>query len=299
MNLHQLDLNLLIVFDAVMTERSVRRAAERIGLSPPATSNALGRLREALGDRLFVRSSVGMVPTVKAEAIAGDVRAALSMIEKTIARTDSFDPALATRSFTIGMTDFGAAVLMPPIVQRLRALGSGLRLHLPAVDAGSYGGMLDTGRIDIAVGLLPEGEARHGRERLFRDSWLLLADARNERVHDPMEAATYAALDHIVFSPHGERVTLVDRFLRRHGISRRPVITVSHIGLMPALIAGSSYIATISARLAAAYARDRRFKTAKLPFLVDHFDVDQVWNRRNDREPALVWLRQQIQAAAA
>lgn len=297
MNLHQLDLNLLIVFDAVMSERSVRRAAERIGLSPPATSNALNRLRVAVGDRLFVRSPAGMAPTVKAEAIAPDIRAALSMIEKSIARIDSFDPAVASRAFTVGMTDFGAAMLMPPIVQRLRRLGNDLRMHIPAVDAKTYGEMLDTGRIDLAVGLLPEGEARHERELLYRDSWLLLADAGNHRVHDPMDAATYAEQDHVVFSPHGEQVTMVDRLLRQHGISRRALVTVSHIGLMPALIAGSSYIATISARLATAYARDGRFKTARLPFLTDRFDVVQIWNRRNDQDPALIWLREQVRAS--
>lgn len=299
MNLRGLDLNLLVVFDAVIAERNVHRAAERIGLSQPATSNALKRLRLALDDPLFVRSPQGMVPTARAEALAPDVRAALALIEATIARTETFDPRHARRTVNLGMTDFGAAVLLPRIAERLGQYGDGLQLRVPFVDARSYGAMLDDGRIDLAIGLLPEGEARHGREVLFRDSWILLADAANDRVRDPMDADRYAALDHVVFSPHGEPLTVVDRLLRRQGIRRKAVITVSHFGMMPSLIAGSDRIATISERLAGVYAQSGELKTARLPFLTDRFDVVQVWSRRYERDPALVWIREQMRAAAS
>lgn len=298
MNLRGLDLNLLVVFDAVMAERNVHRAAERIGLSQPATSNALKRLRLALDDPLFVRSPQGMVPTARAEALAPDVRAALSLVEGVMARTERFDPRRARRAVNLGMTDFGAAVLLPRIAKRLGRFSDGLTLRVPLVDAKTYRTMLDDGRIDLAIGLLPEGDARHGREVLFRDTWTVLADRSNDHVREPMDAGIYAALEHVVFSPHGEPVTVVDRLLRRQGIRRKAVVTVSHFGMISALIAGSDRIATISQRLAGLYARSGGFKTARLPFLTEHFDVVQVWNRRYDRDPALSWIREQVRAAA-
>src|SRR5438270_8326630 len=169
MNVQDVDLNLLRVFDAVLQERSVTAAAGRLGLTQPAVSNALARLRTLLGDALFVRTARGMEPTPFARGVAEPVRQALALLDTALAHGPGFDPASATRAFRFYMSDLGQVEFLPPLVERVQRLAPGVKLEAAAFDLEDIADALGSGALDIAVGFLPGLGPPIARRALFRD----------------------------------------------------------------------------------------------------------------------------------
>src|SRR5256885_7311642 len=176
-NIQDVDLNLLRVFDAVLRERAVTAAAARLGLTQPAVSNALARLRAVFGDPLFVRTPSGMDATPFARELAEPVRQALALLESALAHGPGFDPASATRAFRFYMSDLGQIEFLPPLIERIQKQAPGVRLEAVALEVEDIAGALAAGSLDLAVGFLPGLGPPTRRRALFRDPYLCLMRA--------------------------------------------------------------------------------------------------------------------------
>src|SRR5690348_4700058 len=181
MNVHDLDLNLLRVFDAVLREKSVTAAAAGLELTQPAVSNALSRLRGVFGDPLFVRTPTGMDATPFARELAEPVRQALALLESALAHGPGFDPASATRAFRFYMSDLGQIEFLPPLIERVQQRAPGVRLEAVALEVEDIAAALAAGSLDLAVGFLPGLGSPVSRRPLFRDPYLCLMRADQDR----------------------------------------------------------------------------------------------------------------------
>ena len=291
-NVQDLDLNLLRVFDAVLHDRTVTAAAARLRLTQPAVSNALGRLRQLLGDPLFVRTASGMEATPFARGVADPVRQALALIETALARGPGFEPATATRAFRFYMSDLGQVEFLPPLVERVQRLAPSVRLEAVAVDIEDIADALASGALDIVVGFLPGLGPPIARRALFRDPYVCLM-----RTDHPIERLTkkkFLEASHalVTYRAGGHRV--IEEALERAGVARRIALRVPHFTVMPMVLERTDLILTLPARVARVYESRGRFKSLPPPVPIPAAEVAVHWHERFDGDPGNRWLRQQI-----
>jgi len=291
-NVQDLDLNLLRVFDAVLHDRTVTAAAVRLRLTQPAVSNALGRLRQLLGDPLFVRTASGMEATPFARGVADPVRQALALIENALAHGPGFEPATAARAFRFYMSDLGQVEFLPPLVERVQRLAPGVRLEAVAVDIEDIGDALASGALDIVVGFLPGLGPPIARRALFRDPYVCLM-----RADHPIERLTrkkFLEASHalVTYRAGGHRV--IEEALERAGVARRIALRVPHFTVMPMVLERTDLILTLPARVARVYERRGRFKSLPPPVPIPAAEVAVHWHERFDGDPGNRWLRQQV-----
>ena len=291
-NVQDLDLNLLRVFDAVLHDRTVTAAAARLRLTQPAVSNALGRLRQLLGDPLFVRTASGMEATPFARGVAEPVRQALALIETALAHGPGFEPASATRAFRFYMSDLGQVEFLPPLVERVQRLAPGVRLEAVAVDLEDIGDALASGALDIVVGFLPGLGPPIARRALFRDPYVCLM-----RADHPIERLTrkkFLEASHalVTYRAGGHRV--IEEALERAGVARRIALRVPHFTVMPMVLERTDLILTLPARVACVYERRGRFKSLPPPVPIPAAEVAVHWHERFDGDPGNRWFRQQV-----
>src|SRR5882762_6395777 len=203
MNVQDVDLNLLRVFDAVLRERGVTPAAARLGLTQPAVSNALARLRALLGDALFVRTPKGMDATPFARELAEPVRQALVLLESALAHGPGFDPASATRAFRFYMSDLGQIEFLPPLIERVQKLAPGVRLEAVALEVEDIAGALTAGALDLAVGFLPGLGPPVRRRALFRDPYLCMMRADHPTIKKTLSRKQFLEASHALVSYRG------------------------------------------------------------------------------------------------
>jgi DNA-binding transcriptional LysR family regulator len=292
MNVAELDLNLLRVFDAVLHERSVTAAAARLELTQPAVSNALGRLRALFGDPLFVRTARGMEATPFAREVAEPVRQALALLETALAHGPGFDPATATRAFRFYMSDLGQVEFLPPLVERMQRVAPGVRLEAVAVDVEDIADALGSGVLDAAVGFLPGLGAPVVRRALFRDPYLCLmrADHPIERLTKKRFLEASHAL--VTYRAGGHRV--IEEALERAGVARRIALRVPHFTVVPMVLERTDLILTLPARVARVYERRGRFKSLPPPVPIPQAEVAVYWHERFAADPGNAWLRGQL-----
>lgn len=300
MELGGLDLNLLVALDALLSERSVTRAAGRVGLSQPGMSNALARLRRLFGDPLLVRRGATMAPTPRAEALAEPVRAALELIRGALGERASFDPASERRTFRLSCSDYSVLMLVGPLVRALAREAPQVRVEvLPRIaDAGRA---LAAGEIDLVVEPAEiMGEAGLQALRLWEDRWMCCVWAHNTRVKRRLSLQRYLELGHLVYSmgAAGQPVALPDRHLARLGLERRVEVSVESFLLAPFLLQGTDLV-TLVPRRAESFLRrtgDIRIlpSPVELPVLVEML----WWHPRVNADPAHAWLRGRIEAVA-
>lgn len=290
MNLRGIDLNLLVVFDALMTERSVSRAAKRVGLSQPATSNALGRLRTAFDDPLFVRQRSAMVPTSRAEAIASHVRAGLGHLDVALGVQPAFQPSTAELDLVIATADYASLMIMPGLVRRVRRQAPHVRLKV--VPYGPVRPFEALARSDVdmlvgpPVGLPPEITVG----RVFEDGLTCLVRGDHPRVGRRLTVPRYAELDHLLVSPLGGARGPVDAALATLGRSRNVALRVPDFVLAPLIVATTDLIATLPSRIASLLATPLGLRALRPPLPLPKFAYATMWNRRRDSDPALTWL---------
>src|SRR5882672_2648032 len=203
MNVRDVDLNLLRVFDAVLRERGVTPAATGLGLTQPAVSNALSRLRGVFGDPLFVRTPSGMDATPFARELAEPVRQALALLESALAHGPGFDPASATRAFRFYMSDLGQIEFLPPLIERVQKLAPGVRLEAVALEVEDIATALAAGALDLAVGFLPGLGPPVRRRALFRDPYLCLMRADHPTIKKTLSRKQFLAASHALVSYKG------------------------------------------------------------------------------------------------
>jgi DNA-binding transcriptional LysR family regulator len=293
-----LDLNLLKVFDAVMQTRSVSRAAEVLGVGQSAVSHSLARLREATGDPLFIRSAGRMEPTPRAQRLAEPMRDALLMAVRALApeAAGPFDPARSRTMFRIAAGDYAATIVLRGLAGEIAEAGWDMALSVRPLDRHTAPAMLDSGEVDLAIGLFPKVQPWQDRHVLFDEGHACLFDGERLGLRAPLSLADYVAQPHILPSLHGELSSFVDAALEAAGGQRRRVMATPHFLSIPLLLKTVPAIATLPARLAVACANAAALTTSPLPFESPRFEVSMAWHRRDTASPPHRWLRERIVA---
>src|SRR4051812_17126866 len=291
MNVADVDLNLLRVFDAVLHEGSVTAAAAWLGLTQPAVSNALARLRSLLGDPLFVRTPKGMDATPFARELAEPVRQALALLDAALAHGPGFDPASATRAFRFYMSDLGQIEFLPPLIERVQRAAAGVRLEAVALEVEDIADALATGALELAVGFLPGLGPPVRRRALFRDPYLCLM-----RADHPIRALTKRrfldAAHALVPYRGGHRV--VEEALERAGLAQRIALRLPHFTVVPMVLERTDLICTLPARVARVFERRGKLKSLPPPVPIPVADVAVHWHERFEADQGNRWLREQI-----
>jgi len=296
--LSQLDLNLLRIFDAVARERHVTRAAERLNLSQPAVSNALARLRVALGDELFLRRPGGVELTALATALAGPIAEALDRLAETLSVRAPFEPATARRVFTVAMSEYAEAALVPRVLERLRADAPHCLLAVSHADRTNAEALLERGDAQLAIAVLPEPSALYTRIRMLPEAFLTLMRADHPLAEGALTLERFLSVPHLLHSPNGSRDGALDRVLAEQGQARRLGAVVAHLAAVPQILARTDMIITLSARLATQMAEGHRLVTRAPPIDVKHTRLSMVFHRRFEADPGHAWLRRLLIAEA-
>lgn len=290
--LQQFDLNLLTTLDVLLEERSVSRAAVRMGLTQSAMSRALGRLRDALGDPLLVPAGRGLERTPRAEAIAGPLREVLADVRTRVLAPAVFDPATTTRRFSVSSTDYTDVVLMPEIYAELARSAPGLGVDLVG-PAAAFARGLEEAQVDLVVGIAAAASRSLRARALFRDGWACLV---------PADHAGALTLDHWLATPHivvgtsRTAVGPVDAVLAREGLTRRIGARVHTFGLVPAIVAATGWVATLPRRVAERGGRGVRFEPS--PLALPEITLSMLWHERAHHDPAHVWFREVVATVA-
>ncbi len=301
MNFAAVDLNLLRVFDAMMMELSTTRAGERVGLSQPAVSSALGRLRHITGDALFVREGNRMVPTVRAQALSEPLRAALRQMEEALASVSRFDPSTATDTFRIIGSDYFSALLMPGLVRTVRAEAPGVTVQMLDVPTGEIVARLSDGTLDLAVDAefeVPDWICTRTLHRSFivtaaRRGHPALA-AAGLRPGERIPAELYCAIPQVLMSMDGSRTGTVDRVLAEQGLARRVVLTVPHFQAVALVVAEAGLLGSLPVHYATRMAPMPDLDLYLPPVDPPMLDSLLFWHRRRDGDAALAWVRDHI-----
>lgn len=288
-----LDLNLLVVFDAVMQDRSLTRAARRLGLSQPATSHALARLRTVLHDPLFVRAPDGMRPTPRAQQIAGQVREALRLLRITV-EPERFDPATSQRRFTLVVNSYAARTIVPGLTRRLADQAPGVMLDVRPIGRLEVLDSLDTDGADLALTVLGEGGERFKCVRVAEDDYVAVLDRNHPAAQmRVLTAERLAAMPHIELTSTGNDTSFVDRALADRGLTRRVAVRVPFLS-STLLLVNSDYITVLPRRVAIDLAAICPLVVKDLPFASPWLVLSMIWHRRLDTHPAQRWLREAV-----
>jgi len=293
MNVSGLDLNLLRVFDAVLRDRSVTSAAKHLGLTQPAVSNALARLRVQFEDPLFVRTPTGMDATPFARELSEPVRQALALLESAMAHGPGFDPATSTRAFRFYMSDLGQIEFLPPLVERAQRVAPGVRLEAVSLEVEDIGDALAAGALDLAVGFLPGLGPPVRRQPLFRDPYVCLMRADHPYAGKTLSRKKFLAASHALVSYKGGH-RVIEEALERAGLARKISLRVPHFTVVPMVLERSDLILILPSKVARVYERQGRFKFLPPPVPIPPADVAAHWHERFERDPGNRGLREMI-----
>ena len=292
MELRDIDLNLLVVFNQLLTERKVSAVAERLGLSQPAVSNALRRLRALLDDPLFVRTGRGMEPTPFALQLAEPVAYALGTLHHALNQPQRFDPATSQRSFTLAMTDIGEIYFLPVLMEALARAAPGVRISTVRDTGARLRDEMESGAVDLAIGLLPALQAGFFQRRLFRQRYVCLLRRGHPAAAQPLTLARFSALDHVVVISGGTGHSEVDAMLERAGVERRVRLVVPHFIAVGHILHSTDMIATVPERFATRCAEPFDLVALPHPANLPEIAINLFWHERYHRDPASRWLRE-------
>jgi LysR family transcriptional regulator, nod-box dependent transcriptional activator len=298
MDLHRLDLNLLVALDALLSERSITRAAERLHLSPSATSGALSRLRNYFEDDLLKQEGRRMVPTPLGETLQTSVRDCLLHVQATIDVRPQFDPSTSNRKFTLMMSDYVSAVLMPDVIMRVQQEAPGVTIELLA--NSQPWAALDRGEADFVI--IPENFTRreHPSETLFEDEFVCVCWTENRLINDSISAEQFLQLSHVVARIGTERPPTIDAwFFERFGHVRRIGVVAMNFTSVPRLLIGTPRIALMHKRLAVTLAATLPIRLLDAPFRMPKLVEFIQWHRYRDADPGRKWLHRLLQSSAA
>ena len=290
-DLARLDLNLLVALDALLQERSVTRAAARIGIGQSAMSASLARLRRLFDDELLTRAPDGMRPTPRAIALAEPLRGVLRGVQALVHREEHFDPATLERTFTVSLPDSLEILLGPRLVAHLRTHAPGIRLLLRSVEAVRILDELDADRVDLALGFFTRGQVHHKQRLLYRDSYVVLFNADLVGLEAPIGLDEYLRFPHVLTSLRETAHGVVDDALAKIGRSRVLAVTTPRFLVVPSLVRAAPLLATMHARLATSFAGSLGLSVSPVPVPLDEVAVSMLWHTSYDRDPAHRWLR--------
>lgn len=294
MNLRKFDLNLLVIFQAIMARGSVAGAARQVGLSPSAVSHALARLRSMLNDELFRRTSKGLEPTARALELNEEVSAGLLHIAHALEQQHRFEPAKTERVFTLQIADYVSGMLLPRLAKRLREEAPGISAEVVpfTLDANMRADTADV-QVRFTPGALRPSVSRS--QRLLTDHFIVVMRPDHPAANSHMTVELYASLNHVRLSPASIGTTIVDDALARRGLKRRIVMTVPSWYDMPEIVENTDLIAIVPRRWLAADARLAKLRSVPLPLDEVRFAIDLCWDVRRERDPGHRWFRTLIE----
>lgn len=291
MNLNKVDLNLFIVFDAIYTEANLTRAGQIVGITQPAVSNALSRLRETFNDPLFVRTAQGMVPTPMAQNIIGPVRNALQLLRVSVQESRIFNPLQANKTFRISMTDLIEAVILPPLFQRLRRQAPAVQIESFLAKRRETTKELAAGRIDFAVDapLNTDPQVRH--VKLLEDRYVCAMRKGHPLAKDKISLDDYLSLTHIHISSRRSGLGLVDLALGKMGIQRKIALRSQHYLMASQVMQQTDMAMTVPE----SFAHRHGLHAVDLPVNdVPAQETHLYWHESTDQDPANRWMREQL-----
>ncbi|MFP0196039.1 LysR family transcriptional regulator [Pseudomonas sp. PHC1] len=292
-DLRRIDLNLLVILDALLGEQHVTRAAERLHLSQPAVSHALARLRDLLGDPLLVRAGSGLVPTARALELAAPLAETLAQVQSLLA-PNTFDPSSARRAFRLAMSDYGAAIILPGLIRTLRKEAPGIDLQIShASREGMVEGLLN-GDIDLAAGVLPELPGELRSSPLFEERYVCLLDRQSLPEDGQLDLPTYLSRPHVLLEMRGSGTPEIERTLTALRERRRVAVSLPHWSVAPRLISGTDLILTVASR-ALNEVDDPSLIVLPPPFEIAPFTFVSAWHKRRGGDQALNWLNRRIE----
>lgn len=295
MNLRTVDLNLLTIFDAIMAERNMTRAAAKVGMTQPAMSNALGRLRALTDDPLFVRTAKGMVPTPRAEALAKPVRQALDLVRTGLTQSAVFDPATSDRSFTLAMGDYCEVVFLPRLLAALEAEAPNVTFTLAAPAGATLRKEMKEGSVDLVWDSAPVDAAGYTSEKLLDDTVVWIMRAGHPLAgKDTLTQEDYQSASHIRLEPGITYVHNFDGYVRQLGIHRAFSVELARIVPMIFVLAETDHVATLPRRVAEKFASLLPIAIKPLPFKLPHSPLYQSWHQSMTDDPGHVWLRHRL-----
>jgi DNA-binding transcriptional LysR family regulator len=284
------DTELLLVFDEIYKTRNVTRAAENLGLPQSTVSLGLGKLREHFNDRLFSRTAKGMEPTPRAENAIADVRLALQALQHALLDEPVFDAASSSRAFRICMTDISEIVLLPRLLNHLRAHGPGIQVDISKISPDSPLELAD-GTVDLAVGFMPHLEAGFYQQKLFDQHFVCLVADSHPRVRDALSLEALQREEHVSVRTSGTGHAIVDKVLAREGIRRRVVLQLPSFLGVARIVAQTELLAIVPYRYGAAMVNED-VRLLPVPVELPNFQVKQHWHERYHADASNRWLRQ-------
>jgi len=291
MELSDIDLNLLVLFQQLMVERRVSKVADNLGLTQPAVSNALAKLRRIFGDELFLRTSGGMVPTPFAEQLGESVGYALGMIHSGLNQRTQFTPATLKRTITIGMTDIGEIVFLPALLERLGREAPGVTLNTVRNNAAHLREDMEAGKVDLAIGLLPQLKAGFFQRRLFRQRYVCLFRKGHALDRPKLLLSDYKAAEHLVIVSAGTGHGKVDELIQKAGIDRLVRLSVPHFVSVGHILQSTALVATVPERLALKLVEPFGLVVRTHPVKLPDAPISVFWHAKVHREPVNQWLR--------
>jgi DNA-binding transcriptional LysR family regulator len=298
MNLAGIDLNLLVAFDALYSERSVTAAARRVGLSQPAASNALARLRAVFRDPLFVRTPKGMVPTARAIEVADAVHHALETLRSVFAGGTHFDPARAVRAFTIATTDYTEMVVLPLLVKKLASTAPGISLNVRPLRTVPAQHAFQSGEVDLAIAWhltkRPFDQAGFYTRSLFEERLVTIARTRHPVVRSRLTLKHFTTLGHVVVAPSDEYHPVVDLVLAERRLRRRVALAVPHFLVAPFIVSQTDLIGTVAGRVATHLRRALGLRLFEPPIRIPPLTTQMVWHERSHADRAHAWFRELV-----
>jgi DNA-binding transcriptional LysR family regulator len=294
MNLSSVDLNLLAAFNALARERNVTLAANRIGLSQPAMSNALARLRKLFNDPLFVRTVAGMQPTPYAQQLEDPIARACELLEAALRIDAGFDPATTTRkTFTFYLSEIGEVVFLPKILLGLQERAPGISVKVSRVPERGPQAAMEAGEVDLAIGIFPSLKAGFYQQRLYGDRFVCIARRGRSPRKTALSLEDYIGAGHAVVASTGTgHDTAVERILWKQRLHRRIAVTVPHFMALPTIVAQTDAIATIPSRMAAALSGYASIEVLEAPVRFPRMEIRQHWHERFHHDAANRWLRE-------
>jgi len=285
-----IDLNLLPVLRALLAERHVTRAARRVGLSQSATSHALARLRQLLGDPLLVRSGRALVVTPRAARLLPALEHSLAAIERVVTSEPEFDPSNSQRTFTLGMADYLQALIAGALVRELAQ-------HAPGVDLSivvfpNLRELVESGGLDLALSLVEPEHAGEAQESLFDEDYLCMVRRDHPRLKRALSLELYLAQRHVVVAPTGTPGSLVDDLLVQRGLRRRIALRVTNFLIAPVVVCQTDLVSILPARLARQFAKTYPLRLLRPPLDLPKFSFGMFWHTRYEHDPAHRWLRE-------
>jgi DNA-binding transcriptional LysR family regulator len=288
----EFDLNLLPVVLAIAEERSVTRAAAKLGWSQPKVSIALNKLRRSLGDPLFVRGAHGMEPTPRAAALVAPTRDILERVRNDVLTSAPFEPRTTARRFTFALSDIGEMTFLPKLLAWLQRHAPGATVVSVTLPPDQIAAGLESGEIDLAIGYFPDLKARNFfQQRLFTHTFICLINARHRIRGERMSMEEFLATGHAVIRAEGRSQEIFEQLLLKHRIERRVVLSTPHFMSIPFIIAATDLLVTVPYAVGASFAKIPSIRLVEPPLEIPTFDLKQHWHRKYHKDAANTWIR--------